>query len=213
MIRIWLAFFFVGGAITGLAAQREFLRADEIDQIRLAQDPNDRLKLYVAFARERLGQVQQLLQNGKPGSSILVHDLLDDYNSIIDALDTVSDDALERKLTIDKGAKEVADGEKAMLPMLEKIRDSKPKDLARYQFVLEQAIESTRDSMESASEDLGQRATDLQASAAKEKKERESMAANPPDKAEADQKEAADQQPKRKKPTLLKPGEQVGEQH
>jgi hypothetical protein len=212
MTRVWLVLLSLCGAVSGLAGQREFLRADEIDQVRLAQDPNERMKLYIVFARERLAQARQLVERGKPGSSILIHDLLDDYTSILDAIDLVSDDALERKIAIDKGAKLVSGGEKEMLPILEKIRDDKPKELARYQFLLEQAIESTRDGIESASEDLGQRAAEVQARVKQEKQERESMAANPPDKLEADQKKAACQKPKRKKPTLLKPGEKAAGQ-
>src|SRR3954465_13065792 len=124
-----------------LAAQqkRDFLTADEVDQVRLAQEPNERLKLYVMFARQRVDQLQQLFKSTKPGRSALIHDLLDDYTKIIDAIDTVTDDALKRKLPVDLGVAAVIEAEKKILPTLQAFNDSAPKDASRYQHSLKQA--------------------------------------------------------------------------
>jgi hypothetical protein len=197
-----------------LLAQKDFLTADEEDQVRVAQDPNDRLKLYTVFARQRLDQVQQLIKEEKPGRAGMVHDLLDEYNKIIDAIDTVADDALHRKLDISLGIKEVASAEKAFLPALETIRDGQPKDLSRYEFMLTQAIETTRDSLDASGEDLGKRSTEVADRERREKKEREGMM-QPKDleeKKTAEAKQATDEKTKRKKPTLLKKGETVKQQ-
>jgi hypothetical protein len=195
------------------AQQRDFLTADETDQVREAQDPNDRVKLYTLFARQRLDQVKQLVKQDKAGRAGMVHDLLDEYGKIIDAIDTVTDDALQRKLDISVGVKDVASAEKEFLPQLEKIRDSQPKDLGRYEFVLTQAIETTRDSIDTAGEDLGKRSSEVAARERKEKQERQGSM-QPKDREEqksADAKDSSDQS-KRKKPTLLKKGETIQQQ-
>ncbi len=193
-----------------VGAERDFLTADEADQIREAQDPNDRLQLYIQFARQRIDQAQQLLSKDKPGRSILVHDLLEDYNHIIDAIDTVSDDALKRKLPIGVGLTAVSASEKALLETLKKMEASHPKDFARYEFALKQAIESTNDGIDLANSDLASRSTEVLAKEEKEKKERQALMTTQ----EMEEKKVAEKKiegPKngRKPPTLRRKGEEV----
>jgi hypothetical protein len=195
-------------AACGCAQERDFLTADEVDQIREAQEPNARLKLYILFARQRLALLQQFLSKEKPGRSALIHDTLEDYTHIIEAIDTVADDALIRKATLDVEMKEVAAAETEMLATLHKIEDSAPKDLARYEFVLKSAIDTTSDSKELSEEDLHARTTGLEAQEKKEKQDKEALLG---DKEKKEKKTAADKgddgKPKRKPPTLYKPGE------
>ncbi len=194
------------------AQGRDFLTTDEADQVRLVQDPNERLKFYIVFARQRLDQVQQMLAVGKPGRSVLIHELLEDYTKIIDAIDTVSDDALKRKLTIDVGMSAVATAEKDLLAMLKKVEESAPNDLQRYQFALKNAIETTEDSLEISLQDLGGRATAVLAKEEQEKKELEGLM-QPKDleTKRAAEKKAEANTNKRKAPTLRRKGEIVGE--
>jgi hypothetical protein len=193
-----------------LAAQRDFLTADETDQIREAQDPNMRLQIYLKFARQRIDQVEQLIAHEKPGRSALIHDLLEDYGNILDAMDTVTDDALKRKVDVSQGVAATQAGEKSLLAALQKVQDASPKDISRYEFVLKQAIESTSDSIELAGEDLSLRATDIAKQEEKEKKEREAMM-QPKDRDEKKQTAAKEEKAKRKAPTLMKPGEKTPE--
>src|SRR6478735_1978595 len=156
-----------------LAAQnRDFLTPDETDQLREVQDPNARLALYSKWALLRLDEIEQMIASNKAGRATFIHNLLEDYGHIIEAMDTVADDALRRKLKIDIGITALTAAEKDMMARLEKIRESKPKDFARYEFVLTDAIEATQDSLELNEADLPGRAAAVAAKDKKEKDER-----------------------------------------
>jgi len=191
-----------------LSAQedRDFLTPNEVDQVREAQEPNDRLLLYVHFAAERVDLIEQYLAKEKPGRSIFVHNTLEDYSKIIEAIDSVSDDALRHNRPLDKGMLAVVNAEKDFLEKLNKIEDNEPKDLERYKFVLEEAIDTTKDSRELSLEDARKRGVELAAKDAKEKQEREAMM---PSKEVDERKKASPSgdNPQKKIPSLYRPGE------
>jgi hypothetical protein len=199
---------FVLLAVPGFA-QKDFLTPDEVDQLREAQEVPDRLNLYMRFATQRMDMLEQSFAQQKTGRSVLIHDLLEQYTGIIDAIDTVVDDAIRRGKSLEAIPK-VADTQKTMLARLEKWLEAKPRDLNRFQFVLEQAIESTRDSIEMNSQDIKERKRDVLDKDAKEKKDREALTT--PEQTEAkkaeDQKKATEEaKPQKKAPTLRRTNE------
>jgi hypothetical protein len=204
----------------GLLAQKDFLTADEADQIRLAQDPNIRLRVYAHFAKQRVDLIEQALKKPKAGNSALIHEYLDEYTKIVEAIDVVTDDALRRRVAIDEGMLAVIQSEKEMLAALKRVAEKKSPDAARYEFSLAQAIETTEDSIEAALQDADTRRAEAAQAADRLRKEREELlkpvegegkAVVKPEserKAEAAAAEA-EKKPARKAPTLRKKGEPV----
>ena len=199
---------FVLLAVALAAQDKDFLTGDEVDQVRLVQERNERLQLYMHFAKQRVDQVESLLKRDKAGRSLMIHDLLEQYTKIIEAADTVTDDALKRKVDVVLGVKALADAEKGLLARLEKVREAQPKDLARYELALENAIETTKDSVELAQEDLNARGQEVIDKATREKKERDAMlSTKEQSEKKVSEKKEAESQSKRKAPTLRKKGE------
>lgn len=208
---------FAAVALAALSAfaQKDFLTSDEADQIRLAQEPNLRLKTYLNFARQRIDLIEQALEKEKAGRGGLIHNYLEEYTKIIEAIDIVIDDGLKRKAVLDEGVVAVAGAERELLEKLRKIEEANPRDLARYKFALEMAIDTTEDSLEMAREDLAERSADAAAREQQRRKDLEALkapvdpgAAKPaePEKS-AETKSADPSKPQRKPPTLRKKGE------
>ncbi len=194
-------------AILASAQDRDFLTPDEADRVREVQEPNERLKLYTHFARMRVDMLKQMLAKEKAGRSALVHDTLEDYTQIIEAMDTVADDAIKRKLDITVGLAAVAAAEKEMAAQLQEVVNKPPKDFQRFEFVLKQAIETTHDSIELSEQDIQVRSREVAEREQKIKADREAMMSTEElkEKKETEKKAGIDQ--KKKAPTLRRKGE------
>jgi hypothetical protein len=197
---------FCAGFLAAGQSKHDYLTTDEANQIRDKQEPNERIALYLHFAKQRLDQVSQLLAKDKAGRSALIHDLLEDFTKIMDAIGTVSDDAVRRHWDIAKSNASVSRESHAMLEQLQKIQDAAPKDIARYDFALKEAIDATSDTEDAAHLTTQDRAAEIAEQQKKEKAaQRENM--TPEQKAEAQKADEKKAEEKKKAPTLLRPGE------
>ena len=186
-----LVFAFVAAGAC-FAQERDFLTPDEADQVREIQEPNKRLTLYIKFAQLKMEMLKQSLASTKAGRSIFIHDTLEDLTRLIEAIDTVSDDAIRRKVDIDLGLAKVIEAEKDIVAQLQKVIDAPPKDYARYKFTMEQAVETLNDSTELAGQDLKTRGAELAQRDKREKAERDEIGS------ETDAKKAVEKSEKKK---------------
>jgi hypothetical protein len=198
-----------------LGGGRDFLTPHEADLIRVAQEPNDRIEQYLQFARLRLELVRQTLLKEDAARSKLIHQNLEEYGRIIEAVDLVVDDAAADKIDVNKGLGILAEREKEFMATLEKMQEEPADDSWAYEFVLEDAVEITRDSMELAAEDLGDRGRRVAGADAEEKAKQRTLMTpeRQKDMAKAEQKaEEKEQKETKKRPSLLKPGESLSKQ-
>ena len=156
---------------------REPLNEKEIDELReVAQEPEKRLKLMVAFARARLATIEQL--RGDPrfaadrGSR--VHDLLEDFTKLVDEMGDNIDDYVDRKEDLRKALKFVIEGDTEFQLKLRTLKEQGPgvgakagSETGDYTFVLQNAIEAVNLGLDDARKLL-----DEQEAAFKEAKEK-----------------------------------------
>jgi hypothetical protein len=141
---------------TGVAsAQRHrdpFTRA-EIDQIRDASwEPQQRLGLYVKFARDRLVALEQMRSDPKTKNRAReTHDRLDDFLLIYDELNDNIDTYVDRQNDIRKPLKAIIEADTEFQAKLRGLKDAADVPAAeanQYEFVLTNAIETLDTSAE-----------------------------------------------------------------
>ena len=150
--------------------RRDPLTQPEIDQIRDSSwEPQQRLVLYVKFARARLVKLEEMRADPKTKDRAQkTHDLLDDFLLIYDELNDNIDTYTDRKDDIRKPLKVVIDADTDFQAKLRALKDAAgipPEEAKRYEFVLSNAI----DTIDSSAEDH-RKVLEDQEEAAKHKK-------------------------------------------
>jgi septal ring factor EnvC (AmiA/AmiB activator) len=149
---------------------RDPLTPAEIDQLRdSAQDPETRLKLYVAFARARLTALEIMRADPKvKDRAQKTHDGLEDFTSVYDELNDNLDSFLDREYDLRKPIKLIIEADtefQAKLHALNSETKTTPEELKEYDFALSTAVETV-----DSSADDHRKALAEQEEAAKKKK-------------------------------------------
>ena len=125
----------------------------EIDQIRDASwEPQQRLSLYLKFARGRLAALQLMRSDPKTKNRPQqTHDALDDFLLIYDELNDNIDTYVDRKNDIRKPLMLVIDADtefQAKLRALKDAADVPPEEAQKYEFVLTNTLDTLDTSAE-----------------------------------------------------------------
>jgi uncharacterized coiled-coil DUF342 family protein len=151
---------------------RDPLNQLEINQLRdMAQDPLERLKLYVEFARARFVALDKSRSDPKvTDRGQETHDRLQEFLDVYDELNDNVDTYADRKEDLRKALKVVIDADSEFQSKLLALRDAAgttPQETKAYDFLLRNAIETLDTSIEDHRQLL-----DTQEEAAKHKKKK-----------------------------------------
>jgi vacuolar-type H+-ATPase subunit I/STV1 len=128
--------------------KKEYLSESEADKIREADNPSDRIKLYVSFADDRLKKFQYELTRTthERRRSEMLNSLLNAYTGCIDDAADQIGIAREKQLDIRAALKSMKAKGKGYLEELQKLAQGGP-EFEIYKDTLEDAIEATKDAL------------------------------------------------------------------
>jgi hypothetical protein len=152
--RLILVFLFAalyaGNAPAKLPQQKDYLTALEADKIRDAETTNDRVKLFLEFADDRLKKFQYEAEHPSPNKhEDMLNALLNAYVGCVDDAADLIQLGIHKQENIRKGIDLMAARAKEFLAILEKLSSGGP-ELEIYKDNLDDAIEGTRDAMNEA---------------------------------------------------------------
>lgn len=139
------------------------LSSEEIDQLRDAMvEPDQRLKLYVKFTRDRMSKLEQMRSDPKTTDRPRqTHDMLEDFLAVYDELNDNVDMYVGRKDDIRKPLKIVIEADTEFQSRLRAIKDAANVDAAearQYEFLLTNAI----DTVDSSADDHRKTLTEVE---------------------------------------------------
>ena len=130
--------------------QKDYLSALEADKIRDAETPNERVKLFLDFADDRLKKFQYELDHPSPNRHAeMLNYLMNSYIGCVDDASDVIQDAMEKQQNIRTGVDLMASKAKEYLTTLQKI-STDAKEIEIYKTNLDDAIEGTQDAIKDA---------------------------------------------------------------
>lgn|ERR1700687_3001585 len=130
--------------------EKDYLSDLEADKIRDAETPNERVKLFLTFADDRLKKFQYELEHPSPNKhSEMLNYMMNSYGGCMDDAADVIQVSLSKQENIRLGIDLMAAKAKDFLVILQKYASEGP-ELEIYKDNLDDAIEGTRDALNEA---------------------------------------------------------------
>ena len=132
------------------AQQQDYLSPTEADKIRDAGNPNDRIKLFLDFAGDRLKKLQYELQLTTPQlhKEQILNGLLSAYSNCMDEAADRIQEAQKKGAPIRQAIKDMEKRGKAYLETLKNIEGANGPELTSYKDSLDDAIDGTQQALD-----------------------------------------------------------------
>ena len=148
-----LAVSLAGALAASLLAQsvdKDYLTNTEADKIRDAETPNERIKLFILFADDRIKKFQYELEHPSQNNhEQMLNYLLNAYIGCVDDAADLVQLGIEKQQNVRSGVDLMAEKTKEYLEVLNRVK-ADAKEIEMYKENLDDAIEGTQDAQKDA---------------------------------------------------------------
>jgi len=143
------------GALVGIAAaqvapEKDYLSGAEADKIRDAETPNEKIKLFIQFADDRLKKFQyELAHPSQTNHTQQLNYLMNSYIGCVDDAADLMQEAAQKQQNVRAGVDLIAGKAKEFLEILKKIQ-AEGKENEVYKDNIDDAIDGTQDAINDA---------------------------------------------------------------
>lgn len=149
-ILCWCCMAVIMGHASAQVPDKDYLSSYEADKIRDAETPNERIKLFIQFAEDKLKKFQYELEHpSQTNHPQQLNYLMNAYIGCLDDGAELMQENVEKQQNVRAGVDLIASKSKEFLQVLRKIQ-ADGKELDVYKDNLEDAIEGTQDAMNDA---------------------------------------------------------------
>jgi hypothetical protein len=140
----------LSGVAEAQVVEKDYLSAVEADKIRDAETPNERIRLFMQFADDRLKKFQYELEHpSQTNHTQMLNYLMNAYAGCVDDAADLMQEGVQKQQNVRVGIDLIANKSKEFLEILKKIQ-AEGKELEVYKENIEDAIEGTQDASNDA---------------------------------------------------------------
>jgi hypothetical protein len=140
----------LGASLLAQSVDKDYLTNTEADKIRDAETPNERIKLFILFADDRIKKFQYELEHPSQNNhEQMLNYLLNAYIGCVDDAADLVQLGIEKQQNVRSGVDLMAEKTKEYLEVLNKVK-ADAKEIEMYKENLDDAIEGTQDAQKDA---------------------------------------------------------------